>query len=298
MAVARSKVLPLQHEQLLHTQSTRTLLSLHKLSFAIRSAIMLGWMVLGVAVSLPVLCLLCFPTVLLRPLPYSQKNARTKTNVLLLVAHPDDESMFFGPTLLSLSKLGGYSIRVICLSTGNADGFGARRKLEMVAACSVLKVPADNVEVLDHPDLQDGFGCHWDQPLILKLLQQAVMTHNIHVILTFDSYGVSGHPNHRSVSAGVRRLHHKNGPQGETVRGWELVSTNIMRKFCGPLEMFASVLNWVYSDQREMHCFLNPSPITSIMAMSRHQSQWVWYRRLFVLFARYTYVNTLKQIRS
>jgi hypothetical protein len=98
--------------------STRTLLSLHKLSFAIRSAIMLGWMALAVAVSLPVLCLLCFPTVLLRPLPDSQKNGRTKTNVLLLVAHPDDESMFFGPTLLSLSKLGGYSIRVICLSTG------------------------------------------------------------------------------------------------------------------------------------------------------------------------------------
>ncbi|KAH8971276.1 hypothetical protein BDL97_02G132300 [Sphagnum fallax] len=267
---------------------------------------MLGWMALAVAVSLPVLCLLCFPTVLLRPLPDSQKNARTKTNVLLLVAHPDDESMFFGPTLLSLSKLGGYSIRVICLSTGNADGLGARRKLEMVAACSVLKVPEDNVEVLDHPALQDGFGCHWDQPLILKLLQQAVTTHNIHVILTFDSYGVSGHPNHRSVSAGVRaflleeerRLHHKNGPKGETVQGWELVSTNIMRKFCGPLEMFVSVLTWVHSDQREMHCFLNPSPITSIMAMSRHQSQWVWYRRLFVLFARYTYVNTLKQIRT
>jgi N-acetylglucosaminylphosphatidylinositol deacetylase len=83
------------------------------------------------------------------------ENARTKTNVLLLVAHPDDESMFFGPTLLSLSKLGGYSIRVICLSTGNADGFGARRKLEMVAACSVLKV---NNNSLPFPVLVDSLG--------------------------------------------------------------------------------------------------------------------------------------------
>jgi len=37
---------------------------------------MLGWMALGVAVSLPVLCLLCFPTVLLRPLPDSQSKDR------------------------------------------------------------------------------------------------------------------------------------------------------------------------------------------------------------------------------
>ncbi len=34
---------------------------------------------------------------------------------------------------------------------------------------------------------QDGFGCHWDQPLILKLLQQAVMTHNIHVVSSHNS---------------------------------------------------------------------------------------------------------------
>jgi hypothetical protein len=33
---------------------------------------MWGWMALAVAVSLPVLCLLYFPTVLLRPLPDSQ----------------------------------------------------------------------------------------------------------------------------------------------------------------------------------------------------------------------------------
>jgi hypothetical protein len=34
---------------------------------------------------------------------------------------------------------------------------------------------------------QDGFGCHWDQPLILKLLQQAVTTHNIHVVSSQNS---------------------------------------------------------------------------------------------------------------
>jgi N-acetylglucosaminylphosphatidylinositol deacetylase len=29
-------------------------------------------------------------------------------------------------------------------------------------------------------------------------------------------------------------------------------------------------------------------------SMALHQSQWVWFRKLFVLFSRYTYVNTFR----
>ena len=31
-------------------------------------------------------------------------------------------------------------------------------------------------------------------------------------------------------------------------------------------------------------------------AMARHASQFVWYRRLFVVFSSYTYCNTLRRI--
>ncbi|CAM9310224.1 unnamed protein product [Sphacelaria rigidula] len=30
--------------------------------------------------------------------------------------------------------------------------------------------------------------------------------------------------------------------------------------------------------------------------MAAHRSQFVWYRRLFVFFSRYAYVNTFKRI--
>jgi hypothetical protein len=36
---------------------------------------------------------------------------------LLVTAHPDDESMFFVPTLQQLVA-GGYNVHVLCLSTG------------------------------------------------------------------------------------------------------------------------------------------------------------------------------------
>lgn len=39
--------------------------------------------------------------------------------VLLVIAHPDDECMFFGPTLVSLAKMPDVRIYVICLSIGN-----------------------------------------------------------------------------------------------------------------------------------------------------------------------------------
>jgi N-acetylglucosaminylphosphatidylinositol deacetylase len=39
--------------------------------------------------------------------------------IVLLIAHPDDEAMFFAPTLISLSRPGlGNHITILCLSSG------------------------------------------------------------------------------------------------------------------------------------------------------------------------------------
>jgi N-acetylglucosaminylphosphatidylinositol deacetylase len=39
--------------------------------------------------------------------------------ILLLIAHPDDEAMFFAPTLLALTRpeLGNH-VKILCLSSG------------------------------------------------------------------------------------------------------------------------------------------------------------------------------------
>lgn len=36
--------------------------------------------------------------------------------ILLVIAHPDDEVMFFGPTLIGITS--SNSVRVLCLSNG------------------------------------------------------------------------------------------------------------------------------------------------------------------------------------
>lgn len=38
--------------------------------------------------------------------------------VLIVTAHPDDESMFFGPTILSLTKRTDCTVYLLCLSNG------------------------------------------------------------------------------------------------------------------------------------------------------------------------------------
>lgn len=45
----------------------------------------------------------------------------TSKVVLLVVAHPDDETLFFGPTFATL-RARGVMPHVLCMSTGNFDG--------------------------------------------------------------------------------------------------------------------------------------------------------------------------------
>eukprot|EP00978_Attheya_sp_CCMP212_P000389 scaffold788_cov56-Attheya_sp.AAC.2 len=144
-------------------------------------------------------------------------------------------------------------------------------------------------------------------------------------IVTFDARGVSGHPNHLDVHRGVRHLlekgsrHRKNGVD-IGIQGWELLTiSNPLLKYCPLLEwvamtiayMVAMVLGWfdrdipssVPQDSNETSKgvsldFLMFRPNLVWNAMAAHRSQFVWYRRLSVLFSRYTYANRLREIRT
>ena len=46
---------------------------------------------------------------------------------LFVIAHPDDEAMFFSPLVDALAHM-EHKISVLCLSTGNVYGLGSREK--------------------------------------------------------------------------------------------------------------------------------------------------------------------------
>lgn len=185
--------------------------------------------------------------------------------VLLIIAHPDDDAMFFWPALHRLGVA-----HILCLSNGGADGLGTVRAAEMARAAERYGA---TVTVLDDPRLLDG--AHWDVAVVAQRVDEALGRHD--AVLTFDSRGVSGHPNHVATSAGVRlALRNKRVTllELQTVRG----------AFLGPFALVA--LLW-----RRGPVFVSLQPWKAWAAMAVHASQFVWFRKAFILFSSYTYVN-------
>ena len=59
------------------------------------------------------------------------------------------------------------------------------------------------------------------------------------------------------------------------------VSTNILRKYIGPVDIWFSILDAMQHSGEVIHCLLNEHPQKSFLAMAQHSSQWVWY--VFIL---------------
>lgn len=124
-----------------------------------------------------------------------------KCRVLLAIAHPDDEVMFFGPTILNLLR-DGHSVYILCFSygereicilnlckfetdncnlyfLGDSEGQGLTRKSELWKSCRVLGVPDENVTIIKHDHLKDGMTNRWP---ILPL--------SAHIRSFLNSYGI------------------------------------------------------------------------------------------------------------
>ncbi|XP_068585541.1 N-acetylglucosaminyl-phosphatidylinositol de-N-acetylase isoform X2 [Cebidichthys violaceus] len=73
-------------------------------------------------------------------------------SALIVTAHPDDECMFFAPTIVQLVELNA-NVHLLCLSAGNYYNQGAQRKQELLNSCAVLGIPDSRITILDHNHL-------------------------------------------------------------------------------------------------------------------------------------------------
>ncbi|KAI8476247.1 MAG: N-acetylglucosaminylphosphatidylinositol de-N-acetylase family protein [Monoraphidium minutum] len=217
---------------------------------------------------------------------------RQQSCVLLVTAHPDDEAMFFAPSLGHFVAHGS-DIAVLCLSNGDAGGLGKVREKELYAACRVLQVPARNVRVVDHSQLRDGMATVWPEAVVAAEVEAALRERPCGTVVTFDAVGVSGHVNHRAVHRGVAALLAARGAALGVADAWQLVSLRLPRKFLSAADVSLSRA----LAPRGALVLAGGALRTSLSAMRAHASQWVWYRKLFVLLSSYTYVNTLAPLR-
>ncbi|OJJ51000.1 hypothetical protein ASPZODRAFT_55518 [Penicilliopsis zonata CBS 506.65] len=267
------------------------------------------------------------------PFAHSFPRVRNK-RICLLIAHPDDEAMFFAPTVLALTKpdLGNH-LKILCLSTGNADGLGPIRKKELVQSALHLGVRNESdVFVVDDPKFQDSMLRMWKESDVSALLASAFApemigasdptlnpnsTPTIDVLLTFDQHGVSNHPNHRSLYHGAVHFIRSLGKGKEglacPVSLYTLTTTNILRKYAGvldaPVTMFIGAVKGIASSGVKQRGNGNPEFPPRLLFVSSvaewlhaqsamvkaHQSQMVWFRWGWITIGRYMTVNDLKR---
>jgi N-acetylglucosaminylphosphatidylinositol deacetylase len=229
--------------------------------------------------------------------------------------------MFFLPTIRALQQTS--KICLLCMTTGNFAGLGKTRMLELEAVAKELRL--DKLSVVDDETLPDHMALRWNidyaEKVMTKSLEEALSIERKNFngvpveyqdiqVITFDWQGVSRHPNHIDTFLAVRQF-----CKSQKYPLWSLKTVS------NPLLKYIPVCEWLmllrvrvqsmlymagWTDTQPLrivttnyksaisHHLFDPSCNWQCMAL--HASQFVWYRRLFVIFSCYTFVNRLERV--
>lgn len=119
---------------------------------------------------------------------------KPKAYRLLVVAHPDDETIFFGGLLMNQRSLPWL---VVCVTDGNADGRGAERHREFTAAAKLL-----GARKSEQWDFLDKYP---DRLPIDQLVARLAELPSPKEVYTHGPLGEYGHPHHQDVCLAVHR---------------------------------------------------------------------------------------------
>jgi len=211
--------------------------------------------------------------------------------VLIVTAHPDDECMFFGPTILSLTqRKDPCTVYLLCLSNGNFDHQGNIRKRELYDASKVLRLKDEHITLMNSTLLVDDPHLNWKTELVAKQIRKEVESLDIEALITFDRDGVSYHPNHCAIYYAAASLCLA-GYLPKNCKILTLDSVNVVRKYMSVFDLVISLLlstNW---------CILSWKNVNIVRsAMRQHKSQLLWFRKLYIIFSRYMVINTLREV--
>ncbi|KAJ2064574.1 hypothetical protein GGI17_000901 [Coemansia sp. S146] len=242
--------------------------------------------------------LLCWrPALIERDIFPQEKQQKKQKHVLFVTAHPDDECMFFSPTLAYLSRRPDITVSLLCLTTGNHDQLGDVRKKELVKSAVTFGLTPDSVIIVDDQYLPDNPKKAWNVALVAKTVEAVAVAGDVDAIFTFDQRGVSGHQNHIAAYMGVKHMALTSQRfKFQKINVYALESVGLARKFSSILDtLFAFGMSVTGTNNRMFIADLTAYS-QGIQAMLMHESQLVWFRKLYLVFSRYMFINTYTKV--
>lgn len=227
---------------------------------------------------------------------YKTKNKHLKKerNVCLLIAHPDDEAMFFGPTIRQLSSTN--RLFILCMTNGNHYGLGELRKKELLQSCKCLVGSKSliDVKLVDEPQLPDCPKTEWNFDLCSKIVSDYLTQNKIDICVTFDKHGVSSHKNHCALFSVVNRVksNHRN------TMFYALKTTNFIRKYLFLFDLLITLISNLKSENKLVTISSFKDYVITLKAMMQHHSQLLWFRWLYIFSSRYMFMNDLELLNN
>ncbi|WP_289136132.1 PIG-L deacetylase family protein [uncultured Brevibacillus sp.] len=146
-----------------------------------------------------------------------------KRYILFIYAHPDDETFASGITISKYSQDKNTLSHLLCATRGQAGKAGdppicsveelpQQRESELRMAASILGLAS--VELLDYEDKHLG---EVPSTELVHHIHTAIEKFQPEVVVTFAPHGISGHPDHRAISAATTQAIHSL-PKNTSVR--------------------------------------------------------------------------------
>lgn len=253
------------------------------------------------------------------PTPLPLQNS----TVYYVIGHPDDEVMFFLPSLIEISKPKHHNhVKIICFSRGDAvdESFGTIRSEELILSARIMGVKQEDVTILNK--YKDGMDEHWNEDDILSSLSSIIgkNTGKPVVLITFDEEGVSNHPNHISLYHGTKKYYKTYLSKRDNAKLYVLKSLNFLEKYSFTLlsnvELFVNHLSKLViknllnidinvsffsstshtQQSLKFYSDLNMLSVSYAAMAYGHFSQMVWFRYGWLIFSRYLTFNHLIEI--
>ncbi|KAI8904962.1 putative glycan biosynthesis protein [Powellomyces hirtus] len=248
-------------------------------------------------------------------LPILHISSRSKTLVpspfhvtrrpLLVVAHPDDECLFFSPAVLGAARTPLHDVdpAVLVLSNGNNYGIGDVRVGELRGSCEELGVREELCTVMNVPELQDNPKEWWPAEKIAEIVKKHAEEIGADLIITFDSGGISGHINHKSVFLGLQHLVRTHPTT--TPPTYASTTVSLPRKYSSLLDLTFTALPFLPrllltgSENTDRALFVADWSMykAARRAFGRHASQLSWDRYFYMVLSRYMMMNDLERVR-